>query len=211
MKIREVIPFKDVETVAQIAIVYQQAFGNAPWNEGYKCPICETVVPLSCIDPVCPECLKKANFIKMIEYWPISKVISDFYTEMTKPNSFCLAIQEEQVIGFVWGYRLEAIPAVALYLEAPGVDEIIKKDCLGGKKNFLYIDEMAISPKYQGQGLGYRLMEDVLFRYPSEMLYLRTLENSAMFKLVTKMGGRTILKISKGRVIMRIIKPSFRL
>jgi ribosomal protein S18 acetylase RimI-like enzyme len=143
----------------------------------------------------------------MIEYWPISKVISDFYAEMAKPDSFCLTAGDKQVIGFVWGYRLESTPEVALYLEAPGADEIIKRSYSGTKMDFLYIDEMAVSPKYQGQGVGFELITNVFYRYPREIIYLRTLENSAMFKLVTKMDGRTILKISKGRVIMELLIP----
>lgn len=204
MKVRIIKPFEDAETVAQIAIVYQQTFGNAPWNEGYKCPICETVTPLNSLNLICPACLKKSKFIAMIDYWPISKVISDFYTEMAKPESFCLTIEDKQVIGFAWGYKLEAIPATSVYLEAPGLDEIIKKESLDGKINFLYIDEVAISPEYQGQRLGYKLMENIFYHYPNEVLYLRTLESSAMFKLVTKIGGETILKISQGRVIIKI-------
>jgi ribosomal protein S18 acetylase RimI-like enzyme len=143
----------------------------------------------------------------MIEYWPISKVISDFYAEMAKPDSFCLTAGDKQVIGFVWGYRLESTPEVALYLEAPGVDEIIKREYSGTKIDFLYIDEMAVSPEYQGQRIGFDLITNVFYRYPQEILYLRTLENSAMFKLVTKMKGKTILKISKGRVIMELLIP----
>src|SRR5680860_292513 len=101
MEVKIIKPFKDAKTVTQIAIVYQQAFGNAPWNEGYKCPICETVVPLNYFNLVCPVCSKKSNFIAMIEYWPISKVISDFYAEMAKPKSFCLTIEDKKVLGFV--------------------------------------------------------------------------------------------------------------
>lgn len=207
MEVKVIKPFKDAKTVAQIAMVYQQAFGNAPWNEGYKCPICETVVPLNSFDLVCPVCLKKANSINLIEYWPISKVISDFYAEMAKPESFCLTIKDKQVIGFTWGYKLENTPATSLYLEAPGLDEIIKKEYLCGKMDFLYIDEMAVSPEYQGQGIGFELMTNVFYRYPRETIYLRTLEDSAMFKLVIKMEGKTILKISKGRIIMRLLLP----
>lgn len=210
MEVKDVKPFKDAKTVAQIAMVYQQAFGNAPWNEGYKCPICETVVPLNSFDLVCPVCLKKANSINLIEYWPISKVISDFYAEMAKPESFCLTVEDEQVLGFVWGYKLETTPITSLYLEAPGLDKIIKKRFTSAERDFLYIDEVAISPKYQGQGIGYRLMENVFYRYPGKTLYLRTLENSAMFKLATKMEGKIVLKISKGRVIMRMIRPDIR-
>ncbi len=58
----------------KIASVYQKTFGSEPWNEGYRCPACEKVFPLSCGEKKCPVCVKAM----LEEYWPIEKIISDF-------------------------------------------------------------------------------------------------------------------------------------
>ena len=198
MKIEKINPFQQVALVRNVALAYQQAFGNNPWNEGYKCPICATTTPLTAGEAICPSCSERGLKILMIEYWPLSKIISDFYQEMKKPNSLCLIVREaDKVIGFTWGYQINIDQEIDNYLEAPGLSEV-------AQGNFFYADEAAILPGYQGRGIGKKMVTQFFTGQPQKRVLLRTLNGSPMFNLIKQLGGETILNISRQRVIMTI-------
>jgi len=196
MNITTIDPFEDPEVVLAIVEIYQQAFGGKPWDEGYVCPACENTVSLDSGVGLCSECEKNRRSIPMVEYWPTSKVLSDFYREMSKDGADCMvAIEDTDILGFAWGYRVSVTPELASSLEAPGLDEIIEG-------NYFYLDECAIRPAYQGQGIGRQIMESI---FPwRRLVLLRTMDESRMCRLVKSMGGKIVQHISRGRVIMTL-------
>lgn len=199
IRIERIDPFQQVELVNAVALAYQQTFGQAPWNEGYKCPICDLTLALSEEQDYCPRCSAKGNMVFLAEYWPIDKVLSDFYREMSKPDSLCLvALRDEEIVGFTWGYQVSIDESIDDYLEAPNLHRLVSG-------NFFYLDEVAVLPKYQGKGIGRSLINQLFENQPYKKILLRTLKESQMSNLINSMQGETVLPISRDRIIMSLV------
>lgn len=198
MKIEMVSVFNKPDMVKSIVSVYQEVFGGEPWNEGYKCPVCGSVFSLAHADETCPICKEQNKHILLVEYWTKSKVTSDFYNEMKKPESLCLIAKEsEKIIGFIWGYQISINQEIDTYLEAPELHKIESGE-------FFYLDDVAVLPQYQGKGIGTGLIKQIIGYQSQNRIMLRTLDNSTMFYLTKKIGGKTVLSISRDRVIMTL-------
>lgn len=202
MRISKIDHFKHHGDVASIASIYQQAFGGEPWNEGYLCPVCEKSFALKVRIETCPECEKEARTVLVVKYWPTSKVISDFYHEMKKPDSVCVvATEESKIIGFAWGYRVTSGVKLDKYLDAPGLHKKAKGD-------FFYLDECALTPNQQGKGIGKSLTKQIFREQHQEQVILRTKAGSRMHTLVGHLGGEVIQHISRERVVMKLSTPA---
>lgn len=200
MKIEKIDPACP-ETAAKIASVYKTTFGSEPWNEGWVCPSCQTIFPLAHPAENCPACASQGNSILLREYWPLPKIVSDFQTEMAKPKSLCLvAVSGTEIVGFAWGYEIIVDPETDRYLEAPGLHQI-------ASGAYFYLDEAAILPPYQGQGIGSKIIRRIFAEQEQNSILLRTLKNSRMFRIIQKMDGRPTLSISRDRVIMTLDLP----
>ncbi len=196
MSIRKVEPFDDPASVEQIVSVYQEAFGGEPWNEGYLCPICGATFPL--VSPkTCKSCFDRNGiFVLLVGRWPKSKVVSDFYREMAKPKALCFVAEEDnKVVAFAWGYKIEMSEDTDAELEAPGLHKLVCGE-------YFYLDEVAVLPTYQRQGVGKELLENIFAG--QKRVLLRTLKESQMFRLTKKLGGKALLDVSRGRVIMAL-------
>jgi GNAT superfamily N-acetyltransferase len=200
MEVRKVKVLSEPFTVWEIAGVYQTAFAHEPWLEGYRCPLCNSVFGFTAHLSLCPNCRKEDMLINLIEYWPISRVITDFYTENTKENAICLVAEEDgSAVGFAWRYRFDISPSTEVKISATGLSKIYMR-------SVFYLDECAVLPKLQGQGIGKTLIQEILKKQPYDIMILRTLEGSLMQKLIEGLGGEYILPVSEGRIIMKIIK-----
>jgi GNAT superfamily N-acetyltransferase len=198
MKIFKINPFVQSQLVEAIALVYQQSFGGEPWNEGFICPVCQSIFALASEFRICPECIKKEMQINLVKYWPKSKVLSDFYVEMQKPEAICVVAQVDGVvIGFAWGYKVCASQDLGIHLEAPGLHQSLEGE-------FFYLDECAVSPAYQNNGVGKKLTEYIFQRQKQKYVLARTLKGSQMSSLLINCGGKIIQKISRNRVIIQI-------
>ena len=199
MQIRRLEPLSEPYKVNSIADVYRKAYGGIPWNEGFVCPLCKKDFPLISDSKLCPECEKKSRKVLLVDYWPISKVVSDFYREMQKPEAICIVVEEGvYVVGFAWGYRVTANPELNEQLDAPGLSDLIKDD-------FFYLDECALEPAFQGVGIGRMLIRRILEEKLQKRVLLRTLNDSPMYSLAKRFGCETVQRISRGRVIMTSI------
>lgn len=195
MKIRRVIDLSsELATVSGIASAYQQAFGHAPWNEGYKCLHCKAQYSLTHTSGQCTNC---SNMTPLEEYWPKHRVIQDFNLEMNNPDSHCyIAEENDEVIGFAWGYRVTMCEDASARLHAPNLHSIVSG-------NAFYLDEIAVVPTHQGRKIGRSLMENIItWNYKTSLL--RTLEDSPMQRLATSLGWKRIISIPKGRIIMSV-------
>ena len=198
MKIEVINPFQQHKVVENVVSVYQKVFGGEPWKEGYKCPICEKEVPLDFKGGICPVCEGAGKSVLLIESWPTSKVVSDFYREMGKPEALCLVAKEKKdVVGFAWGYKINITHETDTYLDAPGVHKLVTGEVF-------YLDEVAVLQEYQGKGIGKNLTREIFSDQKHKTILLRTLMDSPMFYLTRNIGGKVILNISRGRVIMLI-------
>jgi GNAT superfamily N-acetyltransferase len=199
MEITAISPFKQPEVVEAIASVYQQAFGGDPWNEGYLCPLCGSVYARVTGIKVCPACTQGSREVLVVEYWPKSIIVSDFYREMCKPDALCLvAYLKSEIIGFAWGYRVFVNQEYDSYVEAPNLHKLLQGD-------FFYLDECALVPEYQGKGLGTVLAKHIFREQKERRVLLRTMNSSRMCTMVQHAGGEIVQHISRGRVIMQLL------
>lgn len=190
------------EIVHALALAYQQTFGGEPWNEGYVCSHCGNVFPLTPRPEMCVTCSSDSVDHTLTEYWPTEKIISDFLNEMSKPGSVCIITQDcQKIVGFAWGYTLLSDVHLDQHLDAPGVHHALSGE-------YFYLDEVGLIPEYQKKGLGTKMVEKIVRAQKHDRVILRTKDGGSMFKIVTHMGGGTIQKISKGRVIMSIFLVS---
>jgi GNAT superfamily N-acetyltransferase len=198
MQIIRINPFEQPETVEAVAAVYQESFGGEPWNEGYLCPVCERVFARTSGMRICPACREQSRTVLVVERWPMSTIISDFYREMEKPDSICAIAQSDgQVIGFSWGYRISADPDLDRHLDAPDLHKSLQGD-------FFYLDECALMPSWQGRGIGKLLVNYILCEQRQKWVLLRTMNDSRMCNLIKHMGGEIIQYISRRRIIMKL-------
>ena len=191
-------PFSDMETVHGIVEAYQRTFGGEPWNEGYVCPICGDIFPLTKAGGDCPSCAARGKSVPLDEYWPTDKVASDFHCEMEKPEATCLVAKDNgMVVGFIWGYRIVVGEQLDDHLESPGLSRLITGP-------FFYLDDAAVIPEYQFRGIGKKLVAQMLGIQPEKNVLGRTLDGSRMFRILTDFNGKTVLHITRNRVIMTI-------
>ena len=201
MEIKKVSVLSEPYSVWEIASAYSEAYGRSPWFEGYVCPVCRSSFGLDKELTICPKCMTEEKLINLIEYWPKSKIISDFYTENTKDGSICLVAKKKgNIVAFAWGYPLKISPESSNKIDAPGLENKITDS------EVFYLDECAVLPKYQFQGIGKSLVKEFLRLQPRDKMFLRTLADSPMQKLVENLNGKKIMAISEGRVIMELIK-----
>ena len=138
----------------------------------------------------------------LVEYWPVNKVIADFYAENIKKDSVCFVVEEnKKTIGFVWGYGMSISPKTAEEIEAPELANTYRREVF-------YLDECGVLPEFQGRGYGKAMVQRILAEQPYDILILRTLENSVMRRLIENLGGEKILSIFEGRIIMKLIKTT---
>jgi GNAT superfamily N-acetyltransferase len=201
MEITTINPFEQSQMVEAIASVYQQSFGGEPWNEGYVCPVCEKMFALKLGVKTCPACTEKSQTVLVVEYWPMHKIITDFYREMRKPDPICVvARSNEEVVGFAWGYRVSANPDLDEHLDAQNLHQSLHGD-------FFYLDECALVPACQGKGVGKLLVSHILREQRQRQIILRTMDDSRMCHLIKHLGGEILQSISRERCIMRLATP----
>ncbi len=202
-EVLEINPFVNPDSVMGIALAYQKAFSDKPWNEGYLCPVCKTSYSRDGGNwSMCPECLCSNRLrVRLVEYWPIDKILTDFYQEMSKPGAVCVIMQARyNVFAFAWGYEVKSNKSLDKYLEAPDLHKLVKG-------NFLYLDECAVVPKHQNKGCGKKLVKAFLqkAKKSEKSVLLRTMKGEAMHRIITGLGGEIVQDISRGRIIMKIV------
>ncbi len=198
MEIVKINPFEQPEVVMEIAKVYQETFGGAPWNEGYLCPVCGEYFALSCESKkTCPACSSNNSSVNLIHYWPTEKVVSDFYQEMKKEASVCLvAYLDSEIVGFAWGYKIIMCENTDKYLGFLGLNQKL------GEGEFFYLDEVGIKPNNQCKGFGRKIIEHIFHQQNEKNILLRTMIDSQMYFLIKKMGGENVLSLPGSKKII---------
>jgi hypothetical protein len=180
----------------RIIYIYRQAFGEAPWNEGYKCPKCESEFPLAETSKVCPRCVLTGESVYLVEYWPYDIVLADFEAQMKMPNAICLVAEiAGEVVGFAWGYDVLMSEELAEKIEAP---RVARK--LDGR--FFCLDECAVEPCLQIKGIGKSIVRQIRSMERTQRFLVRTRSDCKMYPLLMHMGAEVVEKITRNRVIM---------
>jgi len=185
-----------VDTDAKIAL-YTRVFGEAPWNEGYACPITGNLYPLSSGQLTC-LCCETPNNTK------------PFYTPEELQSTFALLEKkkwyQEQIaivtgntspVGFMWGWRssLEEINEEKLKLNTEQIKdlELLIKDKNSNFdiENFYYFAEIGIESGNRGGDIAgnlYRAQIESVLRNGSWDILVRTTKKTDLpYKWFLKM------------------------
>lgn len=205
-------------TILSLAKAYQKVFStDSSWNEFYKCPKCDSSFPESYKETECSYCKKEGYSVPLVEYWPISVILGDFYKEMAKKDAICvIAVNEKkEIIGFCWGYFVKVGENLEKHLEAPGLVKSIRNEGVNDEY-VAYQDEIAVVPEYQGKGIAKKLFIERHRHFcnvaPKGTVLFRTLfkpVKSITYKwMVGKLGYKVINKISNENRVRIIASKS---
>jgi len=163
----------------QLAIVYQSAFAEPPWDEYMKCVFCNENYGIkeAYQNPV--ECKKCGNPLALIEFWSKKEIKADLDFAFSQKKPIVIVAEKDGLlIGTVWGYILPIE-------KFPFLNSIISQ-------NSNYIDEIAIHRSHRRKGIGEALGKEYLKRAiqnGDDELVLRTdRNNEASMGLFKKLG-----------------------
>ena len=143
-------PRRNPEKLSALVTCYQNVFADEPWNEWKKCGVCNKKwgnrqqAELACLD--FSHCGCQVN-----EFWPADVVCADIINEVTDKASCWVACQHDSIIGFSWGYPIEA-DALGEKLKLPGVASSLV-GLFGPNSRIGYQDEIGVRGDYRGKGV----------------------------------------------------------
>ena len=183
MEIFQVDSLMQPTIVNKIAEVFQEVFGSNPWNEGYKCPVCNGIFSLSSHLKICPRCTVVGKHVNLVQYWPKDRVLTYFYSEMIKRDSICLVTYlKSKMLGFAWGHTIVTDENTDAYLSTLKLPN----------EKYFYLNEVGIIPNEQCKGFGKKLIEEIFSKQSENNVLLKTMPNSQMFNLMMNMGASVI-------------------
>lgn len=138
---------------------YQNVFASKPWSEWKKCPNCgngkrwgiEEKNLLESNKYVCDSC-----GTEVVDYWPVSEVEENLLLEIKENASAYLAFNNNEVIGFCWGYEI-AIKDLEKDLEIDFSQQLTEH--FGSQLNVIYQSEMGIEKIFRGKKIASELFQ----------------------------------------------------
>ncbi len=201
----------------ELIIAFKEVFATEPWNEWRKCVVCNSAWGIK--DQLL---LESSNYTHcnepVMEYWLTDTVRDDLNHEITGDSSCWLAMQDEKVVGFTWGYPIELIELerkLGLSLQSL----VCRQDI---PKLLAYQDELGVLEEYRDQkiarelfvlrfedflkqGLSYGVVRTRVLPMPS-ITYLWFTQKLGYQELVRYPGndGRVILgqKLSEVKILL---------
>lgn len=157
-------PHQDHHHLDGLVECYQNVFAGSPWNEWMKCPKCE-----KCWGTKDKPELQRMEFrhceTNLVQFWPAEQVRKDILHEVTPESSCWIALYNNKVVGFCWGYPIE-VSELERKLKIGFSNDLQRQ--FGSAYTVFYQDEMGVDPSYQGQGIASamfdRRLEDLLGR-----------------------------------------------
>ena len=91
---------------AQLVECFRDVFADGPWHEWLKCQRCNKYWGTK------DSALLSANMFShcdtpVVDFWPRDKVVCDLHHEITPESSCWLAMSNDIVVGFCWGYSIK--------------------------------------------------------------------------------------------------------
>jgi ribosomal protein S18 acetylase RimI-like enzyme len=133
------------------------------------------------------------------ESWPYEQVRADLYHEINPDASGWIASDEDQVVGFCWGYPITMHELEKKIKISCGID-------LG--QTVAYQDEVGVLPEYRGQKIAKAMVLYRLRDFMSRGLtygVVRTKESpvpSQTFHWYIRLGYNILARYPNGRVVM---------
>lgn len=190
---------------AQLVECYRDVFADRPWHEWLKCPQCQKYWGIKDRGLLASQKFRHCD-MPLADFWPREQVISDIYHEITPEASCWLAMDNDIVVGFCWGYPIT-------------IDDLEVKLSLSFSNNFeygrfepfAYQDEVGVLSAYRGRKIAKGMVAHRLDDFLAQGLnvgIVRTRQNpepSDTFLWYTEKLGYKILAnypADDGRVIL---------
>lgn len=137
----------------QLVECYRIVFGEEPWNEWLKCPVCEKKWGVSENGNGIPRGLRHCGS-SLVDFWPSDQVKNDLLHEITQEASCWLAMtredKKERVVGFCWAYPI-SVHDLEAKLSLDGVASSIINSHSVQKVN--YLDDIGLLREFRGKKL----------------------------------------------------------
>ena len=144
------------EITIQIVECYRDVFADAPWHEWKKCPVCKKYWGKKDRDLLIHWEFRHCD-TALVDFWPREQLRIDLNHEITPQASCWLAMDEDRVVGFCWGYPLTA-GELEKKLELPFAA------CLevGEQQVIAYQDEVGVISSHRGRKLAKAMVAERL-------------------------------------------------
>ena len=129
---------------AQLVECYRDVFADGPWHEWLKCPQCQKYWGTKDRQLLASTKFRHCD-TPLVDFWPREQVVCDLHHEITPESSCWLAVSNDTVVGFCWGY-----PITAADLEVKlGVSFSAKLEC-ENTELVAYQDEVGVLSAHRG-------------------------------------------------------------
>jgi len=198
-------PDSDDRLTAQLVECYRDVFADGPWHEWLKCPACQKYWGIRDRDILAAQKFRHCD-TPLVDFWPRAQVVSDLYHEITPETSCWLALDDNLVIGFCWGY-----PTTINELEKKLGLSLGSKAACSDPGVIAYQDEVGVIPAYRKNKIAKTMVARRLEDFLAQGLRLgivrtrRSPEPSETFLWYTeKLGYKIIVEYpdDDGRVIL---------
>ncbi len=142
------------ELTAQLVECYRDVFADGPWHEWLKCPRCQKFWGKKDSAILAGWKFSHCNGA-LLDFWPREKVICDLYHEITPKASCWLALNNDNVIGFCWGYPITVIDLELKLGISFGAE--LKRLC--GHEIVAYQDEVGVLFSYRGRKIAKEMIK----------------------------------------------------
>ncbi len=195
-------PFEDQSLTPRLVQCYRDVFAGKPWNEWLRCPKCGKSWGIDAKDFLLSGNFKHCG-ISLIDFRTEDEIIFEIQREITADASCRLAIDQNKVIGFCWGFpiMLESMQGkLGQTLDTPNnIDQTTR---------IAYQSELGILPEYRHQGIAKKLVKQRLLDFLDQELEYglvrvkQTPKPSVTYLWYTKLGYSIVGHHSNGRVIL---------
>jgi len=152
-------PHHDQKFLDELAECYRTVFGEHPWSEWKKCPVCAKKWGIEEMEELCSVGHSHCGS-SVVDFWPTEHVKEDLFSEITPEASCWLAIEQMNgVIGFCWAYPIHA-NHLEEKLELSGISNLLKDEF--GSEKVGYLDEVGLVQRMRGKRIAKKLYRAVI-------------------------------------------------
>ncbi len=189
----------DGSLTAQFIECYREVFADGPWHEWMKCPVCQKYWGKKDAGILAQMRFRYCGQ-PLVDFWSRDQVISDLEHELGPEASCWLALDDDQVVGFCFGYPIQS-----------GVLETKLGISLGRSGVVAYQDDVGVLAPYRGQKIAKEMAVRRLGDFLDQELEFgvartrQTPEPSVTFNWYTeKLGYEVIARYPEGdgRVVL---------
>lgn len=132
---------------------YRKVFAEAPWHEWKKCPSCGKYWGKKDLKLLQDMEFRHCNY-DLEDYWSWEKVEKDLKKEVTSEASCWIAVIDNSVVGFCWGFPIK----IDSLEKKVGIEIKANLEENFGKINKVaYQDELGVLAPYRGQKIAKRM------------------------------------------------------